>query len=155
MVGTNFLIPNSRLFPKQHYVFPNSGLTNRWSIETLENTGNSRLYFYLKTFSMSRKLLGKFEDFFKNSRLWTSLSPIFPTVICHSPAHSSSWVSHATLLPEGILGKTLREESCLRLATQHSSPKDPWEEVLRDQTKNGSVEDFTRHAKNGASRSFL
>ena len=43
----------------------------------------------------------------------------------------------------------------LRPATQRFSPKDPWEEVLRDETKTGSVEDFTRHAKNGASRSFL
>ena len=101
---------------------------------------------------MSGKLLGKIEDFFKNSRLCTSPGPIFPTV---SPPQSSSWVSHATLLPEGILGKTLRKERCLRLATQHSSPKDPWEEVLGDKTKNGSVEDFARHAKNGASRAFL
>jgi len=53
------------------------------------------------------------------------------------------------------LGKTLREES--RSSSRHATllSKGSWEEVLRDETKNGSVEDFTRHAKSGASRSFL
>ena len=46
--------------------------------------------------SMSGKLLGKFEDFFKNSRLCTSPGPIFPADIV--TPHSSSWVSHAWLL---------------------------------------------------------
>ena len=122
-VRTDFLIQNSRLFPKQHYIFPDSGLTNRWSIETLENTaGNSRLYFYLKTFSMSGKLLGKFEDFFKNSKLCTSPGPIFPTVIVLLTAVPG-------LVTQRSSRKEFWEKRCvrrdvLRLATQRFSPKD-------------------------------
>ena len=102
---------------------------------------------------MSGILLGKFEDFFKNSRLCTSPGPIFPTVIVL-----------LTAVPRLVTQRSSRKEfwekrcvrrAVLRLATQHFPPKDPWEEVLRDETKNGSVEDFTRHAKNGASRAFL
>ena len=123
MVRTDFLIQNSRLFPKQLYIFPDSGLTNRWSIETLENTGNSRLYLYLKTFSTSGKLLGKFEDFFKNSRLCTSPSPIFLTVIVLLTAVPG-------LVTQRFSRKEFWEKRCVRRAVFVSPRNTPLQRIL-------------------------
>ena len=113
-----FWIQNSRLFPdfssKQWFLFPDSRLSNRWSIQTLKTETklfsqckgnlqarwdkiwpkqNKKNYEVLvialktnlrlltifpdflsifQTCSRLEKLLGKFQDFFKNSRLCTN-----------------------------------------------------------------------------------
>ena len=62
----------------------------------------SRLYLYFQTFSRSGKLLGKFQDFFKNSRLCTnpvcqqSLSFAWSILVyprfCMNPVRSQDWL---------------------------------------------------------------
>ena len=104
-VCTDFWIQN--FFGKQKLIFsfPDSRLSNRWSLDTLKNTKQSFVHdllqtyrwdwirfdqkekkftytvvvvalkkvkafnHFFQTFSRSRKLPGKFQDFFKNSRL--------------------------------------------------------------------------------------
>ena len=80
-----FLDPKiTTFFPKQHFFFQTQGYQNRWPIETLKKAG-TKLFSWFKlghknkskfhsisichTFTRSEKLLDKFQDFFKNSRL--------------------------------------------------------------------------------------
>ena len=66
-----FLDPKIKtFFQNNSFFFQTQVYQNRWPIEALKKQKNAFLFISIyQTFTRSGKLLGKFQDFFKNSRL--------------------------------------------------------------------------------------